>query len=210
MLILVVVLFLICWGSRLSMEILIKVGLDTFSQEMYYLRIVINLLPFVHSCLNPFIYSLMSKNFRRSMRRRLQCLVRCSCANGGGGGCCCCCCPSFNSFGNRMNFHSSEYSPPPSMNQRNNRRDEPNNINTMQCLPEEEVGDGEIGVDNAVGETIQMRQFGRYHPNKSTPLLMHHHHNSSNKQRFTPTYSTSVVVLPESTNGDPPHVDCCL
>lgn len=73
MLILVIVLFLICWGSRLSMEIMIKVGLDTFSQEIYFVRIAINLLPFVHSCLNPFIYSLMSKTFRRSMWRRLHC-----------------------------------------------------------------------------------------------------------------------------------------
>ena len=197
MLILVVVLFLICWGSRLSMEILIKVGLDTFSQEMYYLRIVINLLPFVHSCLNPFIYSLMSKNFRRSMRRRLQCLVRCSCNDE------CCCRPSLNSFSNRMNFHSSDYSPPPSMNQRNNRRDEPINLNTMQCpIPESEQVGCEVGGGS---ETIRMRQFGRYrHPTKSTPLLMHHHNNSK------PSYCTSVVVVPESTTGDPPHVDCCL
>lgn len=73
MLILVIVLFLICWGSRLSMEISIKVGLNTFSEEIYHLRVAINLLPYVHSCLNPFIYSLMSKNFRRSMWRRIHC-----------------------------------------------------------------------------------------------------------------------------------------
>lgn len=90
MLILVIVLFLICWGSRLSMEISIKVGLSTFSQEIYFLRIAINLLPYVHSCLNPLIYSLMSKNFRRSMWRRLHC-------------CCCfwtgaCCCPRRRCF----------------------------------------------------------------------------------------------------------------
>lgn len=90
MLILVIVLFLICWGSRLSMEISIKVGLSTFSQEIYFLRIAINLLPYVHSCLNPFIYSLMSKNFRRSMWRRIHC--------------CCCfctgnyCCPRRRCF----------------------------------------------------------------------------------------------------------------
>lgn len=78
MLILVIALFLICWGSRLSMEISIKVGLNTFSHEMYILRVAINLLPYVHSCLNPFIYSLMSKNFRRSMWRRWKC-------------CCCLC-----------------------------------------------------------------------------------------------------------------------
>ena len=82
MLILVIVLFLICWGSRLSMEISIKVGLNTFSQEIYFLRIAINLLPYVHSCLNPFIYSLMSKNFRRSMWRRIHC-------------CCCFCTGSY-------------------------------------------------------------------------------------------------------------------
>lgn len=72
MLILVIILFLICWGSRLSMEISIKVGLDNYSREMYALRIIINLLPYIHSCINPFIYSLMSKNFRRSMWRRWQ------------------------------------------------------------------------------------------------------------------------------------------
>lgn len=32
------------------------------------LQIVINLLPFVHSCLNPIIYGFMSKNFRSRMR----------------------------------------------------------------------------------------------------------------------------------------------
>lgn len=98
MLILVIILFLICWGSRLSMEISIKVGLDNYSREMYALRIVINLLPYIHSCINPFIYSLMSKNFRRSMRRRCQRLSSNCCGGFGGtsGGtpfaCCCHCC----------------------------------------------------------------------------------------------------------------------
>lgn len=97
MLILVIVLFLICWGSRLSMEISIKIGLSTFSQEIYFLRIAINLLPYVHSCLNPFIYSLMSKNFRRSMWRRIHC--------------CCCfwtgCCPRRRCFCNATSSSSS-------------------------------------------------------------------------------------------------------
>lgn len=81
MLILVIVLFLICWGSRISMEISIKVGLESFSQGIYFLRVVVNMLPYVHSCLNPFIYSLMSKNFRRSMWRRIHSCCCCICAN---------------------------------------------------------------------------------------------------------------------------------
>ncbi|XP_032777367.2 cholecystokinin receptor type A [Daphnia magna] len=81
MLILVIVLFLICWGSRICMEISIKVGLESFSQGIYFLRVVINMLPYVHSCLNPFIYSLMSKNFRRSMWRRIHSCCCCMCAN---------------------------------------------------------------------------------------------------------------------------------
>ena len=209
MLILVVVLFLFCWGSRLSMEISIKVGLDTFSQGMYFLRIAINLLPYVHSCLNPFIYSLMSKNFRRSMRRRLQCLVSCSCTAS--------CCRSFsNSLSARRNFHSSEYSPPntPSLNQRNR---EQINLNTMQFLPEEEVGNlsvnegGGGGAGAAgVGETIRLRQFARRHPTKSTPLLMMHHHNVNSQRSGGSAFTTSVVAVPESAAGNPPHVDCCL
>lgn len=81
MLILVIVLFLICWGSRICMEISIKVGLESFSQGIYFLRVVINMLPYVHSCLNPFIYSLMSKNFRRSMWRRIHSCCCCICDN---------------------------------------------------------------------------------------------------------------------------------
>ena len=85
MLILVVVLFLICWGSRIILEIFIKYGLENFSQEIYKTRVAINLLPYIHSCINPFIYTLMSKNFRRSALRRWQrlsaacCTLACYC-----------------------------------------------------------------------------------------------------------------------------------
>ena len=57
MLILVIVLFLICGGSRLMLEIFIKYGLDTYSQVEYSTRVAINLLPYIHSCINPFIYT---------------------------------------------------------------------------------------------------------------------------------------------------------
>lgn len=69
MLILVVILFLVCWGPRLIMEIVIKCCLSTFNHAIYTLRIVFYLLPFVHSCLNPIVYGFMSTKFRRRMLR---------------------------------------------------------------------------------------------------------------------------------------------
>lgn len=56
MLILVVVLFLVCWGPRLLLNTLIKWGLPSFDHTVYQLRIAFYLMPFIHSCINPFIY----------------------------------------------------------------------------------------------------------------------------------------------------------
>lgn len=92
MLILVVLLFLICWGPRLLLNVIIKWGLPSYDHTVYQLRFVFYLLPFVHSCINPVIYgqvtnpqsmegrlanckanfcncSFMSTNFRRMMVR---------------------------------------------------------------------------------------------------------------------------------------------
>uniref|UniRef100_T1ITK8 G-protein coupled receptors family 1 profile domain-containing protein n=1 Tax=Strigamia maritima TaxID=126957 RepID=T1ITK8_STRMM len=69
MLILVIVLFLVCWGPRVIMQIFIKHGLALYSPAIYSIRVACMQLPFVHSCLNPIIYSLMSSNFRRMMVR---------------------------------------------------------------------------------------------------------------------------------------------
>lgn len=93
MLIVVVVLFLLCWGPRLVMEMCINLGLQQFNQVFYNFNIVFILLPFIHCCINPIIYCFMSKNFRRSMKKRLEDLYcgssssRRSCCS-----CCCCCC----------------------------------------------------------------------------------------------------------------------
>ena len=69
MLILVVLLFLICWGPRLVMEIIIKCCLSVFNNLTYILRIAFYLSPFVHSCLNPIVYGFMSTKFRRRVFR---------------------------------------------------------------------------------------------------------------------------------------------
>ncbi|XP_042866741.1 allatostatin-A receptor-like [Penaeus japonicus] len=69
MLIVVVVLFLLCWGPKLVMQMCITLGLRQFNQVFYNFNIVFVLLPFIHCCINPIIYCFMSKNFRRSMKR---------------------------------------------------------------------------------------------------------------------------------------------
>ena len=43
-----------------------------FSPVIYTVRIAFFLMPFIHACINPFVYCFMSKNFQRSMRRQLQ------------------------------------------------------------------------------------------------------------------------------------------
>ena len=72
MLILVVILFLLCWGPRLIMELTIKLDLLAYDDFIYKLRIISYLLPFIHSCLNPIVYVLMSIQFRRRMIFCLQ------------------------------------------------------------------------------------------------------------------------------------------
>ena len=77
MLLLIVILFLLCWGPRLIMNVLIKLRyLENFSQIMYSARITCYLLSFIHSALNPFVYGLMSSNFRDKLfvtcRRRAR------------------------------------------------------------------------------------------------------------------------------------------
>ena len=63
MLILVIVLFLICWGPKLIFPIGLAIAnyfkLAYFTQEWYFMRVIFHLIPFVHSCINPIIYSAM-------------------------------------------------------------------------------------------------------------------------------------------------------
>ncbi|KAF7489732.1 Proteinase-activated receptor 1 [Sarcoptes scabiei] len=65
MLMLIITLFLLCWGPRLIMNVLVKSGLSTYSSWIYNLRVMCNLLSFIHSALNPFVYGFMSSNFRQ-------------------------------------------------------------------------------------------------------------------------------------------------
>ncbi len=68
MLICVVVLFLLCWGPRFIMELLMKMQFSwLYYEHVYVIRIILFLLPMVHAILNPVVYFIMSRNFRRSV-----------------------------------------------------------------------------------------------------------------------------------------------
>lgn len=64
MLLLVIVLFLVCWGPRLIFNVFVKLGIQGNSTTTYTIRVTSYLLSFVHSALNPFVYGLMSTTFR--------------------------------------------------------------------------------------------------------------------------------------------------
>ena len=64
MLVLVITLFLLCWGPRLIFNVIVKMGLQGFSQITYNVRFASYLLSSIHSALNPFVYGLMSSTFR--------------------------------------------------------------------------------------------------------------------------------------------------
>lgn len=85
MLILVIVLFLICWGPKLILAIALKLatifGVELYTPSVYNARVIFSLIPFIHSCFNPFIY-MTGRNFRRSMSRqlaRLGAILGCNC-----------------------------------------------------------------------------------------------------------------------------------
>ncbi|RWS16046.1 hypothetical protein B4U79_04261 [Dinothrombium tinctorium] len=67
MLLFVIIVFLLCWGPRLIMNVVIKFGISTFNNYIYTMRVTCNLLSFVHSALNPFVYGFMSSSFRQMM-----------------------------------------------------------------------------------------------------------------------------------------------
>nr|XP_027235612.1 LOW QUALITY PROTEIN: cholecystokinin receptor type A-like [Penaeus vannamei] len=58
MLILVIILFMACWGPKIVFFVFLKNGLaqGSFKPLVYNMRVALGLLPFIHSCLNPIIY----------------------------------------------------------------------------------------------------------------------------------------------------------
>lgn len=69
MLIAVVVVFLLCWGPKVIFDVIRKMTPESlFFEEAFTIQVVIECLPYIQSCLNPFVYCFMSKKFRESVR----------------------------------------------------------------------------------------------------------------------------------------------
>ena len=84
MLLLVIALFLVCWGPRLLFNVIVKLELQSYTKLTYTIRVASHLLSFIHSALNPFVYGLMSSTFRNIVfkscagkRRRTRCPDSC-------------------------------------------------------------------------------------------------------------------------------------
>ncbi|XP_064606787.1 allatostatin-A receptor-like [Liolophura sinensis] len=78
MLMTVIVVFLLCWGPKLILRILLKKKHEyLYFNAVFVARIVFDCLPYIQSCLNPIIYGFMSRNIRKSMRIACQTYVKC-------------------------------------------------------------------------------------------------------------------------------------
>lgn len=78
MLVVVVLLFIICWAPILINNVL--VGFQHLDPLNYgYLkpmRIVFNIMAYFNSCINPIVYSFMSKNFRETFKHLFRSIFR--------------------------------------------------------------------------------------------------------------------------------------
>ena len=79
MLVLVIILFALCWGPLLIDNVLIAFGvLDKLNYGyLKYMRQAFSLMAYANSCVNPIVYAFMSRNFRESFIHSL-----CSCVKG--------------------------------------------------------------------------------------------------------------------------------
>ena len=76
MLVTVIVLFVVCWGPSLIDNVLVSFGLveQLNYGHLKHLRQTFALLSYFNSCVNPFVYAFMSRNFRKSFKYAM-----CSC-----------------------------------------------------------------------------------------------------------------------------------
>ncbi|KAH9493159.1 Somatostatin receptor type 5 [Bulinus truncatus] len=90
MLIVVVVLFAVCWGPILINNLLVSVNLLSNLHEgmLKPLRMALFLLSYLNSSMNPMVYGFMSRHFRRGFREAI-----------------CVCCSRSNRRGVENRFH---------------------------------------------------------------------------------------------------------
>lgn len=83
MLVLIVVLFVVCWAPTLFDQVLaaFEVVDQYHHAHLKYVRQALAIMSYFNSCINPIVYAFMSKNFRSSFKhtmRTIFCLKSCS------------------------------------------------------------------------------------------------------------------------------------
>ncbi|KAF7652935.1 hypothetical protein LDENG_00090480 [Lucifuga dentata] len=76
MIIIVAALFCICWLPHHLVILCMWFGHFPLNYTTYVLRILSHLVAYTNSCLNPIVYALVSKHFRKGLRKVFSCTLR--------------------------------------------------------------------------------------------------------------------------------------
>lgn len=76
MIIIVAALFCLCWLPHHLIILCMWFGYFPLNQTTYVLRILSHLVAYTNSCLNPIVYALVSKHFRKGFRNVFSCTLR--------------------------------------------------------------------------------------------------------------------------------------
>ncbi|CAH2315278.1 galanin receptor type 2, partial [Pelobates cultripes] len=75
MIIIVAVLFCLCWLPHHLVILCVLFGYFPLNNVTYALRILSHLVSYANSCVNPVVYALVSKHFRKGFRKIFLCLL---------------------------------------------------------------------------------------------------------------------------------------
>ncbi|XP_029445982.1 galanin receptor type 3 [Rhinatrema bivittatum] len=76
MIIIVAVLFCICWLPHHVVILCFWFGHFPFNKATYVFRLVSHCMSYANSCLNPIVYALISKHFRKKFKQVFTCLLK--------------------------------------------------------------------------------------------------------------------------------------
>ncbi|XP_013912539.1 PREDICTED: galanin receptor type 2-like [Thamnophis sirtalis] len=76
MIIVVTILFCFCWLPYHVVVLHYLYGDFPFNQTTYALRLLSHCMAYANSCLNPIVYALISKHFRKGFKKVFRCLLR--------------------------------------------------------------------------------------------------------------------------------------
>ncbi|NXL12915.1 GALR2 protein, partial [Setophaga kirtlandii] len=76
MIIIVAVLFCLCWLPHHLVILCVWFGYFPLNHSTYVLRILSHVISYANSCVNPIVYALVSKHFRKGFKKIFSCLLR--------------------------------------------------------------------------------------------------------------------------------------